>query len=186
MDTRSNAVGRSLAFTVVLAILSFACAPAVRQAGPDPRRPAVDAPEEIPRSGVFPTSVEHFDGVIASGDVPTVVNVWASWCIPCRAETPLLVEAARRYEGEVRFLGLNTQDAEEEAVEFIHEFDVPYPSGLDPTGRVARHLKALGLPVTLFFARGGELVFVHNGEIRAPDLDEKITELLRVSRSRVG
>ncbi|MGH7856902.1 MAG: TlpA family protein disulfide reductase, partial [Candidatus Binatia bacterium] len=113
----------------------------------------------------------------------TVVNVWASWCVPCRAETPLLVKAARRHAEEVRFLGLNTQDAEEEALVFIDEFDIPYPSGLDATGKVARHLKALGLPVTLFYAPRGELVFVHNGEIRAPDLREKIDELLRVSLS---
>lgn len=186
MDARSDAVGKTLALALLLALVSFACTEPARGIRPDARRGGADAPVEIPRSGVFPTSAEHFDSVIGSGDLPTVVNVWASWCIPCRAETPLLVKAAQRYDGDVRFLGLNTQDAKEEALEFIDEFDIPYPSGLDPTGKVARHLKALGLPVTLFLRPGGELVFVHNGEIRAPDLDEKITELLRVSGTGVG
>ncbi|MGH2759098.1 MAG: TlpA family protein disulfide reductase [Actinomycetota bacterium] len=139
----------------------------------------------IPRRGVFPTSVEHFDRVIGSGRLPTVVNAWASWCIPCRSETPLLVKAAGRYAGRIRFLGLNTQDDRKAALEFIDEFGIPYASGLDPKGTVGRHLRILGLPATLFYRPGGELALVHQGEIRASDLNEKIEELLRVSATAV-
>lgn len=177
-------MGRALAAAAFLVLVAAACAgPAGSPPSGNARSTGAGTREKIPSSGVFPTSDEHFDRVIGTGTLPTVVNAWASWCIPCRAETPLLIERAKRYEGKVRFLGLNTQDDREAALEFIDEFGIPYASGLDPKGSVARHLRILGLPATLFYKPGGELALVHQGEIRAPDLDEKIAELLRVSRT---
>jgi thiol-disulfide isomerase/thioredoxin len=66
-----------------------------------------------------------------------VVNVWGSWCAPCRREAPVLAEAARRYEDRgVRFLGLLSRDKPAAALAFNRTFKVPYPSLQDPGGRL--------------------------------------------------
>jgi len=66
-----------------------------------------------------------------------VINVWGSWCGPCRAEAPMLAQAARDYAGkDVVFLGIDSRDTStENALAFVRTFDVPYPSIYDPTGR---------------------------------------------------
>lgn len=179
MDPRPHSIARASAAVAVLLLVAAACA---RNDGAADATPDGDS-VEIPTTGVFTTSAKHFDRVIASGGLPTVVNVWASWCIPCRTETPLLVERAERYQGDIRFLGLNTQDDRQAALDFIDEFGIPYPSGLDPHATVTRHLKVLGLPATYFYQPGGELAFAHQGEIRADGLDEKISQLLSISAS---
>lgn len=128
---------------------------------------------------LFATSVTGFERTIRSSEgLPTVVNVWATWCIPCRAEMPRLVAASERYAGRVRFLGLNTQDDPPTALRFIEEFAIPFPSAQDPRGTIAKSLKVLGLPATLFYSEEGDLAFVHNGEIKTDDLRTKIDELL--------
>jgi cytochrome c biogenesis protein CcmG/thiol:disulfide interchange protein DsbE len=112
-----------------------------------------------------------------------VVNVWASWCIPCRSEAPLFRKASARYAGRLRFLGLDSEDSRGEALAFIREFGLPYPSGFDPSGAIRHHLHVLGLPTTFFYRAGGETAFVHNGEIHSGDLQSKIDFLLESSKS---
>ena len=66
-----------------------------------------------------------------------VVNVWGSWCGPCRAEAPVLAQAARDYsDQDVVFLGIDSRDTSPETAQaFVRTFDVPYPSIYDPTGK---------------------------------------------------
>jgi thiol-disulfide isomerase/thioredoxin len=145
----------------------------------DPGRPP--AVDRLPERGLFATSSAHFDKVIRSGALPTVVNVWASWCIPCRREAPLLRRAAARYKSQIRFLGVDTQDTRAEGLKFIDKFRIPYPNGFDTKGEVAHHLKTLGVPATFFYRSGGNLALAHNGEIHADDLQTKIESLLQSS-----
>lgn len=95
---------------------------------------------------------------------PTVVNVWASWCIPCRAEFPLFQLASARLGRRVAFLGVDTLDAVADARTFLAKFPVSYPSYEDPSGAIARSLSpAQGVPITVFINRAGQVTYFHQG-----------------------
>ncbi len=115
---------------------------------------------------------------------PVVVNFWATWCEPCKAEMPRLVDAARRYEGRVRFLGVNVEDARDEAEAFAREFRIPFPNLADRRGEIRREERIVGLPTTQFYRADGELAFVHSGEINDEELEEKIEQLLQIGIPR--
>lgn len=95
---------------------------------------------------------------------PVVLNKWASWCGPCKAEFPAFAQAARQVGTRVAFLGVNAMDSGEAARRFLARQPVPYPSIEDVDGDVAQRL-GLGqnFPVTAFFDRRGELVGVRQG-----------------------
>jgi cytochrome c biogenesis protein CcmG, thiol:disulfide interchange protein DsbE len=95
---------------------------------------------------------------------PIVTNVWASWCMPCRAEFPVLQRLSARYGKRVAFLGINTEDGDDTASNFLSEAPVPYPSYTDPDSEVADSLgPAVGLPRTAFYDHNGELVYLKQG-----------------------
>ncbi|HEY8502191.1 MAG TPA: TlpA disulfide reductase family protein, partial [Solirubrobacterales bacterium] len=100
---------------------------------------------------------------------PIVVNVWASWCGPCRFEFPVLQKLSARYGKEVAFLGIDTQDSEDAAATFLREEPVPYPSYTDPDKAIADSIGvAVGLPDTAFYDKDGELVYLKQGPYRDP------------------
>lgn len=95
---------------------------------------------------------------------PAVVNVWASWCGPCRLEFPHFQRAAAQYGKRVAFLGIDSQDSDDAAATFLEEAPVPYPSYTDPDEEIGDSIGAsLGLPDTAFYDRGGELVYLKQG-----------------------
>jgi cytochrome c biogenesis protein CcmG, thiol:disulfide interchange protein DsbE len=95
---------------------------------------------------------------------PVVVNVWASWCGPCREEFPILQQLSARYGKEIAFLGLNSEDAEDAAATFLREEPVPYPSYSDPDSEIKESVGATrGFPDTAFYDRSGELVYLKQG-----------------------
>lgn len=93
-------------------------------------------------------------GSISSDDLrgkPLVLNFWASWCIPCREEMPAFERMWRRYrDSGIQIVGVNYQDSEQGAREFVDEIGVTYPIALDPDGSLARELGVRGLPQTFF------------------------------------
>ena len=95
---------------------------------------------------------------------PVVVNVWASWCVPCERELPLLTAAASQHPG-VQFVGVNTQDSRQGAEDFIREYAIAYPSVFDPDGAIIVDLDAIGPPVTVFYAADGTEVASVVGEL---------------------
>jgi thiol-disulfide isomerase/thioredoxin len=111
---------------------------------------------------------------------PVVVNKWASWCGPCRAEFPILQELSTARGKEVAFLGVNARDKRPAAEGFAARYPVPYPSYEDPGERIARALKApSNFPVTLFVDEQGKTVFTHQGGYRsAADLAADIDRYL--------
>jgi cytochrome c biogenesis protein CcmG, thiol:disulfide interchange protein DsbE len=95
---------------------------------------------------------------------PAVVNVWASWCGPCRFEFPLFQHVAASLGKRVAFLGIDSEDDEAAARTFLGEAPVPYPSYVDPDKSIAESVGAkLGFPDTAFYDRGGELVYLKQG-----------------------
>lgn len=84
----------------------------------------------------------------------TVVNVWGSWCGPCRLEQPMLARVARQ-RSDVRFLGLDVQDNDAAGRAFQREFDVSYPSISDQSRELASRLGAVATPATIVIDAGG-------------------------------
>jgi thiol-disulfide isomerase/thioredoxin len=96
--------------------------------------------------------------------VPVVVNQWASWCPPCRAEFPFVAAMAERYRSEVAFLGLNSRDQRGAAEAFLKEHPVSYPSVFDENAEQARSIGAgTGWPTTVFFDADGNAVLIRQG-----------------------
>ncbi len=96
--------------------------------------------------------------------LPVVVNVWASWCGPCRAEFPLFQSASARFGRRIAFVGVDTLDGTGEARSFLSRFPVPYPSYQDPSGDVARSLvPTQGVPITVYIDRAGHTAYFHQG-----------------------
>jgi thiol-disulfide isomerase/thioredoxin len=91
---------------------------------------------------------------------PVVVNVWASWCGPCRLEFPTFQRASAAYGKRVAFLGVNSEDSEGHASAFLDQAPVPYPSYSSSDAAIANELGAFGLPATAFYDREGELVYL--------------------------
>jgi thiol-disulfide isomerase/thioredoxin len=94
---------------------------------------------------------------------PVVVNLWASWCDPCRYELPFLQRAAVDRGAQVAFLGVNVNDAPSAAKQFAARYPMPYPSFEDPRSNLAGRYGARGLPATAFYDAAGKLVIVHQG-----------------------
>jgi cytochrome c biogenesis protein CcmG, thiol:disulfide interchange protein DsbE len=99
---------------------------------------------------------------------PAVVNVWASWCGPCREEFPVLQQLSARYGKKVAFLGINSEDSTDAAATFLEEEPLSYPSYVDPHKGILESLGGLGgFPDTAFFDESGKLVYLKQGPYRS-------------------
>jgi cytochrome c biogenesis protein CcmG, thiol:disulfide interchange protein DsbE len=95
---------------------------------------------------------------------PVVINKWASWCNPCRAEFPAFQQVATARGKQVAFLGVNGHDSSGPARRFLARFPVPFPSYVDPDEKIARRIKApANYPITVFVDRRGKTAFIHQG-----------------------
>lgn len=109
-----------------------------------------------------------------------LLNVWASWCTPCRDEAPALRRFERRHAGDgVRMLGIDTQDGTEPALEFAAEEELDYPHLRDPSGDFAREeLGTTGVPETFLVDPDGNLALHFPGVIDEEWLDSQVVPLI--------
>lgn len=153
---------------IVVALVVTACGTPVSQAASD----IADLPQ------ITPT---EFEARLASSGMPAVVNVWASWCLPCRSEAPLLTRAAMEHGDEIEFIGVDVQDNQDDAKEFMAEYGLTdFDHFFDPNRDIPNHYAGFGTPITMFFAPGGELVRIHEGIVDERTLALDIDELLRL------
>ena len=117
----------------------------------------------------------------ALGGTPYVVNLWASWCLPCRTEMPEFQKVYVSLKGRVGFLGVDTKDFEREARASIQRAAVSYPSVFDPDERIKRAVNTRSLPATILLRADGTIATVHVGQLTEAELRAAITKHLGVS-----
>jgi cytochrome c biogenesis protein CcmG, thiol:disulfide interchange protein DsbE len=103
----------------------------------------------------------------------TVLNVWASWCVPCRDEAPLLMQLAG--DSRIRLVGMNYKDQPENARRFLGQYGNPYAAnGVDANGRAAIEWGVYGVPETFVIDRGGIVVYKLIGPITSDNLKNEL------------
>lgn len=105
----------------------------------------------------------------------TVVNFFASWCGPCRSETPLLDEYNKKLDEDVALVGVNISDNEKGRNKFLEEFDVDYPIYLfEDEEKALERYKLMMIPTTFFIDQEGNIARVYVGELSNKTLDQYI------------
>ena len=113
-----------------------------------------------------------------AGEV-VILNFWASWCGPCRAEAPELESTWQAYQDQgVQFLGVDYRDDRAAGRAFVAEFDLTYPSVFDPAGQLAFDYELVGLPTTFVIGRDGRIVYKFTGRIDAAILGSALDDVL--------
>ena len=142
----------------------------IGQPAPDTPLPALEGVDLPP-----------FDPARFAGKV-TLVNVWASWCVPCRQEHPVLMEVAK--DARIGIFGLNYKDKPENAVRFLGELGNPYSSiGVDDNGRAAIDWGVYGVPETFLVGRNGTILYKHVGPFTAAVVETKLKPAIEAALS---
>jgi cytochrome c biogenesis protein CcmG/thiol:disulfide interchange protein DsbE len=153
-------------------------------AGEAPPAPSFSLEVSWPRAETWPVAARRrlADGRLDLRELrgsPVVLNFWASWCIPCRDEAPVLNASARAHSGEVVFLGVNVQDLESDALAFSREFDTPYVSVRDRGNRTYEDYGLTGVPETYYLDSTGRIIAHVPGAISRASLEEGIAQAIR-------
>ncbi len=146
----------------------------------DKPAPAFDLPalEGLTIDGVAVPGVTSQS--LAQGKI-TLVNVWASWCGPCREEHPQLIELAER--DDIVLTGLNYKDQRENALRFLNALGNPYSSvGVDANGRAAVDWGVYGVPETFVVNGEGTIVYKFTGPISPQALREQVIPAIEKAR----
>lgn len=161
---------------MVIALLVAACSTGA--AGGNGFRATGD-PLDLPGPGALAVADgDQFESMLVGvRGKPVVVNVWASWCAPCRAEMPLLERASQRFGDDVAFVGVASKDQRAPAEAFLDEFDVTYPNVLDDAGEIRERLSLRGFPTTYLFDADGEMTATIVGGVNEQQLAAHLEEL---------
>jgi len=107
---------------------------------------------------------------------PALVNLFASWCVPCRRELPAL-QAASAAHPDIAFLGVDHQDSRRAALQLLRETGVTYPAVYDPKGITATAYRARGMPTTILLRPDGTIAAQHTGELDPAAIETLLTKL---------
>ena len=113
---------------------------------------------------------------------PVVLNFWASWCVPCKKEAPLLAASAKTHAGKVAFLGVDVQDFTSDARHFLARYHVNYVSVRDGAGSTYDGYGLTGVPETYFVNREGRIVAHVPGQLSGKQLEEGVQLVIGGSR----
>jgi cytochrome c biogenesis protein CcmG/thiol:disulfide interchange protein DsbE len=173
-----NVKRAALAVAALLAILAVAGCGGSNNGNPDSRLTEQQAKRSIPgappelaairsqANQLLDGGKDAFDSRLQSlRGTPVVVNKWASWCGPCRFEFPWFQSLASKRGGQIAFLGVNSNDSDGSAKQFLSELPLPYPSYSDPSLDIAQELGGppQAFPTTTYYDRSGKAVFNHPG-----------------------
>jgi cytochrome c biogenesis protein CcmG/thiol:disulfide interchange protein DsbE len=131
---------------------------------------------------LLPGGTDAFERQLAElRGYPVVVNKWASWCGPCREEMPWFQRLSARLGRRITFLGVDSNDSDAAARDFLREFPLPYPSFSDPGQEIAESMEAtIGFPATAFYDSSGELDHVQQGQYA--NMDALVADIERYAR----
>nr|MDE0501834.1 TlpA disulfide reductase family protein [bacterium] len=141
--------------------------------------------EPEPVSATIPDTLEwitpeELTGKLSAGGA-AVVNFWASWCGPCRAEAPVLRRVHEEYGEQVRFIGVAVDDTPSDAFAFMESHGIAFENYLSEGNQMMAQYEAFGIPFTVFTDTAGEVLYVHRGII-----DEGTLSLWSDELSRLG
>jgi thiol-disulfide isomerase/thioredoxin len=138
-----------------------------------------------PASTLPDVDIERLDGSetisLADLDGPAVVNLWATWCAPCRREIPAFEAVHRARSDEVRFVGVNVGEDVDVAAEYLAEVGATYDQFSDSEGYVVTELDTTAMPVTIVIDADGAITRRELGPMDIDDLDEAIDEAIAAS-----
>ncbi len=141
--------------------------------------PSVLIGKDVPEFELPPLAGRDGPGLSTAdlkGGGPSLVNVFASWCVPCRVEHPLFMRLA---EQGVTIYGINYKDPPEKAAQWLADLGDPYARiGADQNGRVAIDWGVYGIPETFVIDAQGRIRHKHVGPLQAHDLDQTILPML--------
>ena len=110
-----------------------------------------------------------------------VINFWASWCAPCYDEAPHLQNVWNEYQGadDVVFIGIQTQDRDRfrEGQQFIDQFGLTFPNGMDNDSKISVRWALHGVPETFFVGKDGRIAYKHIGPLTSAVLREQVSKL---------
>jgi cytochrome c biogenesis protein CcmG/thiol:disulfide interchange protein DsbE len=143
--------------------------------------PAFDLPplEGLVRNGVKIAGISSND--LAKGRI-SIVNIWASWCIPCRAEHPFLVQLAE--QSKAPLFGINYKDGTAGARRFLGRYGNPFVAvGVDAKGATAIDWGVYGIPETFIVGGDGTILYKHVGPIDAGVIKKTLLPVIEKARS---
>jgi cytochrome c biogenesis protein CcmG/thiol:disulfide interchange protein DsbE len=172
----------------LIAFLALAALFGLRLGSGDPSRiPSALIGHPAPQIALPPLTSLLKDGAQVPGLDPalfkgkvSVVNVWASWCVPCHDEAPLLMELAR--DKRLQLVGINYKDVPDDARRFLGRYGNPFVAlGMDGNGRTAIEWGVYGMPETFIIDGKGRIAYRHVGPITAEALEAKIIPAIRAA-----
>jgi peroxiredoxin len=189
---RSLLLGTVAAVVAVVAALGAAVAVAVVRGDDAPSRkvdanlhftPADQEPQPLvagnPKGDPVPTTkYQKLDGGLASladyHGTPVVLNLFGSWCVPCKKEVPDLQQVHQELGDKVAFVGLAVRDSEGDARAFVEKYGATYDIGRDPGGKIAAELGVINMPSTFLISADGRIKSAKAGAVTAAELRKLI------------
>jgi cytochrome c biogenesis protein CcmG/thiol:disulfide interchange protein DsbE len=179
-----QALARPARLLVILPLLLFAGLAVLflirLNAGDASRIPSALIGKPVPATELPPIDGLSREGAVVGGILPasfqgtvTLVNVWASWCVPCHDEAPLLLQMAR--DKRLRMVGINYKDEPENARRFLGRFGNPFSAiGADRNGRASIEWGVYGVPETFLVGQDGRIAFKLVGPITPENLTRQL------------